>query len=494
MTFDELAKIDRKDWYALSMPVDGVRFDRRMLELMDADHDGRIRVDEVLAAFAFLSAKGIEIDKTSGPSEVDVKALADVMARQADFEKVQPSDADVQAMQAWTEAGKAADVAVLGDATAAAEAALAAVEPIVDAFFTPPEDMPLVTDAPDVALPLKDRLNPKHLEAVLDFAARCVVPVLGARESLTRMEWKAVKAKFAPYRAWKAAKPVPFAAARAALDDEERVLRYKTGFPEFLRNYLGMEDLYDLGKTAIFQVGTLRIDAKEMELCFHVADEAAHAALAVQSKCCILYLKLTRPSENATRHVCAVVTAGRVGGLYVGRNGVFQDRDGKHWDAVVTRIVESEVSLMEAFWSPWRKMGEAVMGMVEKFVGEKQVKSPDALGQLAKEQAARQNEAKQNAGGNGAAMASSVAAIGIGIGMVGAAAASIMAAVSRLTWWQCLIAVAVIILAVSLPSVILTWFKLRKRDLAAILNACGWAINRPMRFSMRLARTFTRVR
>jgi hypothetical protein len=39
--------------------------------------------------------------------------------------------------------------------------------------------------------------------------------------------------------------------------------------------------------------------------------------------------------------------------------------------------------------------------------------------------------------------------------------------------------------------VILTWFKLRQRDLGAILNASGWAINRPMRFSIKRARGFT---
>ena len=49
------------------------------------------------------------------------------------------------------------------------------------------------------------------------------------------------------------------------------------------------------------------------------------------------------------------------------------------------------------------------------------------------------------------------------------------------------------LLAGSLPSVILTWFKLRRRDLGAILNAGGWAANRPLRFSNGLAREFTRL-
>jgi len=77
--------------------------------------------------------------------------------------------------------------------------------------------------------------------------------------------------------------------------------------------------------------------------------------------------------------------------------------------------------------------------------------------------------------------------------MVGAACASLMAVVSSMAWWQILIGVAAVLLAVSLPSVILTWFKLRRRDICAILNACGWAVNRQMRFSVKRAKGFTRL-
>ena len=94
--------------------------------------------------------------------------------------------------------------------------------------------------------------------------------------------------------------------------------------------------------------------------------------------------------------------------------------------------------------------------------------------------------------GGGAAMASSIAAIGIGVGLLGAAAASLMAAISKMTAWQIAGTVVAIILVVSLPSVILTYFNLRKRDLGAVLNAGGWAVNREMRFSMKRARGFTK--
>lgn len=475
-----LAELDRKQWIAISMPTTGVRFDARMLELMDTDHDGRIRTPEVLAAIDFLKAKKVDFDTLFTSGEAEEKALADITAKQSDLAKLAPSAADKQALADWEAKGKDPEVAVAGDATADANAALAAVEPVVDAFFLPPEDMPLVTEEADKVLPLKDHLNPKHLEAILAFAEKCVKPILGEKESLTRMEWKKVKGAFAAYRAWAGAKPVMNAGKKGELDDEERVLRYKLHLVEFLENYVNMRRLYDLKELAIFQTGTLRIDAKEMNLCFHVESEAAHSALVEKSNCCVIYLKLSRPSEGATRQICAVVTAGAVAQLYVGRNGVFYDRDGKDWDAVVTKVVEAQVSLAEAFWAPWRKLGEGIASSVKKFLGDKQA-------------AAQKNveAGTQNAQAGGAAMASSVAAIGIGVGMVGAAAASLMAAISKMTALQIAISVVALILVVSLPSVILTWFKLRKRDLGAILNACGWAVNRPMRFSMKRARAFT---
>ena len=456
-----LRELDRKRWLAISMPVKGVRFDRRMLELMDSDGDGRIRMDEVLAAVDFVKAKGVDLDSLFKPDvEGDGKRLAEVLSRQADLAKVEPSADDKAALAAWTAKENDPAIAILGAATATADAALAAVEGVIDGFFAPPADMPLVTEASDCALPLRDHLNPKHLEAILDFAAKCVEPLVAAGalslrtpDTLSRMEWKAVKAAFAPYRAWIGAKPVMSANAKAELEEEEKLLRYKLHFVEFLENFVNMRHLYAKGDMAIFQTGILRIDAREFNLCFHVESEAAHSALSEKSNCCVIYLKLARPADAAERLICAVVT----------------------------KIVESQVSLVEAFWAPWKKLGESIGAMATKFLGERQTKAFDNV-----------QKGTESTQAGGAAMASSVAAIGIGIGMVGTAAAAIVSAIRGIQpWWMLFVAIAAVILVVSLPSVILTWFKLRKRDIGAILNASGWAINRPMRFSMARARGFT---
>ncbi len=486
---DKTANGDLKCWYALSCPIAGLRFDKRTLELLDSDGDGFIRSEEVRKALAFLAEKGVGEAELSAPAESDAqKRLDEVMGKIAALAEAKSSEEWEKAVAAWEEQGRDPAIAVLSDSTGEASDALAAVEPVVDEFFTPPADLPLVTDEPDVRLPLAERINPKYLEAIRDFARLCVTPILGECDSVDRTQWKKLKNAFAPYRAWVASKPVANAPEKSALEEEERLLRYRLYLGEFLRNFVTMDRLYDGDGKAMFQMGVLRIDGKELNLCFHVASEAAHSSLAGRSNCCIVYAKLTRPSEGEERTICAVVTAGTVAGLYAGRNGVFYDRDGKDWQATLTRVIESQVSLAEAFWFPWKKLGDTVSGAVKKFLSTRESAASSKLSAGAETVAA----GKAEKGGGGAVLASSIAAIGIGIGMVGAAAASIMAAVKGMGPWQILAAIVALVLVVSLPCVILTWFKLRRRDLGAILNASGWAVNRQMRFSMCLARTFTK--
>ncbi len=422
--------------------------------------------------------------------------------------------ADVAARLAWKDAAK--DAAVFGDKTADAYAAFKAVEAKIDEFFTPPEDMPLVTDAADPALPLTAGVHPLWLGKFRAFAELVVAPAT----QIARDEWTAVKAKFAPYEAWLAAeagKPVAaisddalaaFAkdgkvqaqvndllAKDLALADEygrlvdcERAVRYAANLVKWLHNYVNQANLYDPKRDGVFRTGDLYIDGRVCRLCFEVVNEGAHSALAERSKCCLLYAKLTRPATGEAREVCAVVTAGPTAGLYVGRNGMFVDCDGKDWEAVVAKVVESQVSLREAFWAPWAKIATTISEQCKKFLSSKQDAAVAQVGETTTAAAAAPKPAEAP---SGAALASSVAALGVGVGMAGAAIGGLIGLVAGLPLWKVLAGVAAVILIVSLPSVILAWFKLRARDLGAILNAGGWAVNRPLTFSMGLARTFT---
>ena len=506
----------------------------RILAREDRADATAIALADVLGATALFNAQPFNGDGVVTPKSTADAALAAVIAQIAacegtvadrsgdagiDQERADRFFADARAYLDWKAAG--AKVAPLGAASAAAYAAFRAVEAEIDAYFTPPADLPLVAEDPTPDLPLTAGVHPLWSERFSTFASEAAGPVLGVAdvESITRADWAAVKAKFAPYGAWCAARAGAavaevgddrlaqlLAGGRAeaavndllardrALADEsarfadcERALRYAAYLATWLRNYVNQANLYDTKGESVFRTGELYIDGRVCRLCFHVADEGAHAALAGKSKCCLLYAKLTRRAVGTTRTVCAVVTAGSTASLYVGRNGVFYDCDGQDWDAVVTRVVEAQVSLREAFWSPWAKIASTIAEQCRKFLSSRQEAAVARVGGGVAAVAAPAPKPP-----DAAALASGVAALGVGVGMVGAACAGLIGLVAGLPIWKVLAGVAAIILLVSLPSVVLAWFRLRTRDLGAILNACGWAVNRPLTFSVGLARTFTR--
>ena len=51
-----LGELDQKLWTVLSCPVSGLEFDPKTLQMLDADGDGRIRVNEVVAAANWLTS------------------------------------------------------------------------------------------------------------------------------------------------------------------------------------------------------------------------------------------------------------------------------------------------------------------------------------------------------------------------------------------------------------------------------------------------------
>src|SRR6185369_1636758 len=51
-----LDQLDQKLWVALACPIEGLEFDRKTLELIDADKNGRIRAPELIAAVKWAGA------------------------------------------------------------------------------------------------------------------------------------------------------------------------------------------------------------------------------------------------------------------------------------------------------------------------------------------------------------------------------------------------------------------------------------------------------
>ena len=376
---------------------------------------------------------------------------------------------------------------------------------------------PLTKPQAHTTLPLAAGVNPYWAAALNTFRATTLAPFLGENKSLTEAQWEALKPRLQPHLAWQAAKPATtidkLSAARireilgraddlralfdeedkgavqtAAITELEKFLRYHQHLFRFVNNTVSFADFYDPNATEISRAGRLYIDKRACDMTVYVNDVAAHAALAANAKTCLVYCACSHPATGVKKNICAAVTSGFAETLWVGRNGLFVDRNGVEWDATVVSMVDNPISLKEAFWSPWKKLRKMIAEQFNKLLSEKQ----DALLNNATQSVAPPAGAPRPKL-EGAALASSVAALGIAGAFIGVALTKLFAGVAALVknLWILPVGVAVIILAVSLPSVIITFFKLRQRDFAPLLNASGWAVNNPIRITFKLGRRFT---
>ncbi len=371
---------------------------------------------------------------------------------------------------------------------------------------------PLSVAAAGKALSLADALNPVYADAVRRFAVEIVLPVLGSAESLTDGGWGTICARFAPYEAWLEAKPATAVEklgevrvrailaedSKAALLDlvtrdkavepevtaivsVERLLRYCRDLHLLVNNFVSFRDFYTRKGKATFQAGTLYLDGRSCDLCITISDVGKHAAIATLSRVCLAYCDCVRRGGGEKTTIAAAFTAGDSDFLTVGRNGVFYDRRGQDWDATIVRILEHPISVRQAFWAPYKRLA--------RLIGEQTQKMAAARSKAADDRAALQAiAATQNVAAGKpvppppppfdvAKFAGIFAAIGLAIGAIGTMLAAVMTGILKLAWWQIPILIVAIILLISIPSVLLAWLKLRKRNIGPILDANGWAVN-----------------
>ena len=249
--------------------------------------------------------------------------------------------------------------------------------------------------------------------------------------------------QIADYEAAKAAAETANADALAAAKAEfmplRKLLLLHRDFYRLLRNFVTLEDFYDRDSRTIasFEAGTLIIDQRACKLCMRVNDPAKHDSQAPLSGMYLVYCNCVNQKSGKSMAIVAAVTQGEVNNLSIGKNAVFYDNDGLDYDATVTKIIDNPISIRQAFWTPYRKFSKWIEEKINKSAAEKDAK---AFGDLtAKADAAADPNAEKKPAFDIAKFAGIFAAIGMALGMIGTALASVARGMKGFTWWQLLI-------------------------------------------------------
>ena len=480
-----LAELDEKLWTVLACPVSGLELAEESLKYMDVNNDGKIHVSDVVATAQWLCSV-----------LRDAQLLFD--------EKAALRLTDI------------ADETLLSVATPLATDGVVTLEAVKAAIASATIEAQAIPSAPyaaDVMAAYKacqETYAQYFQTAKLQSLGLATLPADAAVPGLTEEQFVEMGKNISDYEATKAAAEAANAAALTAAQAQykplEKLLLLCRDFCTLLRNFVSFQDFYakrgkallgrgadDESPWAIFQAGTLVIDQRACNLCLKVSDMAKHNTQAPDSGMFLIYCNCKHHASGQTMQIVAAMTVGDIHNLKVGKNALFYDRQGRDWEAEVVKIIDNPISIGQAFWSPYRKLGEWVSGLITKSAAEKEKKSfADLTTKLQTPPAAGQ--AAQPAPFDIAKFAGIFAAIGMAVGAIGTFLTSLLNEVGEFAkngWWAIPTLIICILLAISGPSMVLAWMKLRKRNLAPLLNANGWAINADAIVSVLFGNTLT---
>ncbi len=501
-----------------------------------ADDATKAVIGEIIATF------GAEADRSGKPgiSQAKVDAFFAEATAHSDW---------------WKKAEGDKTILPLGEATAAAVAAVKAVKMKVDDFFarcrlaafdaraiaalnreekeylalaakdltiTSAEiaALPLAQVAAHKALPLADGVNPAWAAALAALQAAAVKPLLSDKNVLTEAEWNAIAARLAPFEIWATgkvgakveglglkrireilagdaqAKITALIARDKALEPEanaiaavEKLIRFNRDLHTLCVNFVSFKNFYSRKTPAIFQAGRLFLDQRSCDLCLTVEDAGRHATMAVLAGAYLAYVDCVRKATGEKLSIVAIFSQGDDDNLMVGRNGIFYDRKGRDFDATITKIVANPISLRQAFWAPYKKL----VRMIDEQVAKRAADADATVNSQLSATAASTVSAAPAAPPKSKIDTGTLAAIGLVLTTLMGALGTIFAKILGLEWWQIPLAFVAIMLAISLPSVIIAWLKLHKRNLGPILDANGWAVNAKAKMNVPFGTSLTQI-
>ena len=451
----------------------------------------------------------------------------------------------------WKQAEGDENILPLGEATAAAATAVNAVKTKINDFFArcrlaafdaravpalnrqeseylalatkeltvnAPEiaSFPLAQIAADKALPLTGGVNPAWAAALATLQSAAIKLLLDDKNSLTEADWNLLNARLAPFEAWSAGKvgasveklglkrvrEILAGSSQAdintliikdkALEPEanaianvEKLVRFNRDLYTLCVNFVSFQNFYSRKIPAIFQAGRLYLDQRSCDLCLMVEDAAKHATMAGLAGAYLAYCDCVRKATGETMSILAIFSQGDDDNLMVGRNGIFYDRKGRDYDATITKIVANPISVRQAFWAPYKKLSRYIEEQVAKRAAAADAAASASLQSAATTTPSPAAPAKIDTG--------TLAAIGLVLTTLMGALGVIFTKIFGLPTWEIPLVLIIVMLGISMPSVIMAWLQLRKRNLGPILDANGWAVNSKAKLNVPFGASLTQI-
>lgn len=383
--------------------------------------------------------------------------------------------------------------------------------------------VPLSAPVPAGELTVDAWIHPSYRDDVAAIRSHCPT---AAHANWSRATWAALQAELQPWQSWRQAQPPePFdhlgpdrvqalcdpeilhalqdavqidadaAGEVQALGDLHRTLVLHRSLLEIANNFVNFSAVYDTTQVALFDAGSLVLDGRRLEFCLRVTDRAAHRHLSEASALYLVYCEVLATAQGpALFEIAAPVTSGEVGRIAIGRRGLFVDRAGAQFDAVVVDVVDNPVSIIEAMRAPFRHAWQTLNDQVQAVAGKVVDTKKGLLGSVDKPQDPAKPVDKPVEPAKPATPSWQSILVGGGLTFAALSSAVTYAVTSlaRMRLSTLVLGVLALCALVAAVAGLLGWLRLRRRDMSALLEANGWAVNARMKVTRRVGLFFTR--
>lgn len=451
----------------------------------------------------------------------------------------------------WKQAEGDKNILPLGEATAAAAAAVKAVKAKVDDFFArcrlaafdaraatalnraeseyvalAPKELTLATPeiasfplaqiAADKPLPLAHGINPAWAAALVALQSAAIKPLLGNLDSLTEADWAALNAKLAPFEAWSAGKvgasveklglhrvrEILAGNAKAEIDKliaQDKALEPEANAIDAVERLIRYNrDLYTL---CVNFVSFKNFYSRRIPAIFQAG------RLYLDQRSCDLCLTV----EDAGKHAVMAGLAGaylayvdcerkatgeKLSILAVLSQGdddnLMVGRNGIFYDRK-GRDFDATITKIIANPISIRQAFFSPYKKLVRFIEEQVAKRAAAADAAVTTNLQSATTATAAGAAPGKIDTGTLAAIGLVMTTLMGALGAIFTQIFGLPKWEIPLVIVCLILAISTPSVVLAWLQLRKRNLGPILDANGWAVNAKAKMNVPFGASLTQI-
>jgi hypothetical protein len=452
----------------------------------------------------------------------------------------------------WKKAEGDGNILPLGEATAAASAAVRAVKTKVDDYFarcrlaafdaravaalnreekeflafaakdltiTAAEiaGLPLARIEADKPLPLEQGVNPAWMEALATLNSAAVKPLLGERTSLIEADWTALNTRLAAFENWSAGK-VGVVVEKLGLQRLREILAGPA--KETIANLIAQDKALEPEANAIDSVDKLiRLHHRLHLLCtnfvnfkdFYSRRQPAifqAGRLYMDQRSCDLCLPVADAGKHAlmaglagvylaycdcvrkgTGEIRQIVAAFTDGGS----DNLMIGRNGIFYDR---RGLDWDATITKIIENPisirqafWLPY-KKFLRFIEQQVA-KRAATADAAASSKLEGAVPPPAAAPKPAEPKKFDLALVTGMTVAATALSATLIAVVGMILGLKWWQYPLLVIGVMLLISGPSMIIAYLTLRKRNLGPLLDANGWAVNAPAKINVPLGRSLT---